>query len=184
MAAAANSHSGGSSNPAKASGVTTSVTHGMASRLATKPTSEICWKMTSVSGASPSVASACARSRPLDAWQAWRHSPTAAARTRGQAPCGGSAGSGIRSGPPSAAASSGRCGRAALPEAINSPTATKDSQKPGCSSAQGSRAVTTAAAASSTSGAGQRRPAWASAAAVASIHTVRWAGTPQPANAA
>ena len=39
-------HSGGPAMPSSASGVTTSVTSGIATRLAAKPTSEICWKNT------------------------------------------------------------------------------------------------------------------------------------------
>ncbi len=59
-----------------------------------------------------------------------------------------------------------------------------DSQKPGCSSAQGSPSVTTTAAASSTRGQGQRRPSDCSSMTVASIQTVRCEGTPQPENTA
>ena len=55
-----------------------------------------------------------------------------------------------------------------------------DSQKPGCSSAHGSSAVTTLAAASSTSSHGQRTPDARSSVTVASIQTVRCDGTPQP----
>jgi hypothetical protein len=70
------------------------------------------------------------------------------------------------------------------PVIISRPTAPKDSQKPGCSKAHGSTAVTTTAAASSTSGQGQRRPSDCRLATAASISTVRWAGTPQPENIA
>ena len=45
-------------------------------------------------------------------------------------------------------------------------------------------AVTTTAAASSTSAQGQCQPALRSSTVTASISTVRWAGTPQPANKA
>ena len=48
--------SGASATPASASGVMTSVTTGIATRLAMKPTSDTCWKKTSVSGVRPSVA--------------------------------------------------------------------------------------------------------------------------------
>ncbi len=69
-------------------------------------------------------------------------------------------------------------------DAISRPTAQNDSQKPACSSAQGSTAVTTTAAASRTSRHGQRTPkAWSSV-TVASIQTVRCAGTPQPEKSA
>jgi hypothetical protein len=50
--------------PASASGVITSVTSGIATRLARKPTSETCWKKTSVSGVRPSVAITCVRRPP------------------------------------------------------------------------------------------------------------------------
>ena len=53
--APASVHSGGSQQPASASGVTTKVMSGMATRLAKKPTSDTCWKNSSVQGARPSV---------------------------------------------------------------------------------------------------------------------------------
>ena len=59
-----------------------------------------------------------------------------------------------------------------------------DSQNPGCSSAHGSSSATTQAAARSTASSGQRNPALRTSTTVASIHTVRCAGTPQPANTA
>jgi hypothetical protein len=127
---AASAHSGGSSVPSRASGVTSSVISGIATRLATKPTSDICWKKTSVSGARPTVATACERRPPRMAWmQAPMHRRT------------------------------GRESRAVRMHRLRGhqqPTATNDSQKPGCSSAHGSITATTAAAASSTSGQGQR----------------------------
>jgi hypothetical protein len=132
--------------------VTSSVTSGMATRLAAKPTSETCWKNTSVSGASPTVATAWVR----------RPAHTAAARRWRQSPAPGG------SGAPS----------------ISRPTAPKDSQNPGCSRAHGSASDTATAAASRTMGPGQRRPSVCTAATVASIHSVRWAGTPQPASSA
>ena len=55
-----------------------------------------------------------------------------------------------------------------------------ESQKPGCISAHGSSAVTTAAARSRTSSHGQRRPDSCNSTTVASIQTVRCAGTPEP----
>ena len=48
--AAPSAHKGGSSTPSSDSGITSSVTTGMATRLATKPTSDSCWKKISVSG--------------------------------------------------------------------------------------------------------------------------------------
>ena len=154
---AATAHNGGSTMPNSASGVITSVTSGIAIRLAAKPTSETCWKKTIDSGASPMVARACVR-RPL----------RAAMRMRSRQPAGG------------AAASSRDTGSAT----INKPTATNDNQKPGCNIAHGSSAVTTTAAANSTNDAGQHTPIVRSSATAASIHTVRCAGTPQPASSA
>ena len=137
--------------PSSASGVISSVTSGMATRLASTPTRLNCWKNTSDSGARPSVATAWARR--------WAASSPLAPRPGAGAPAIGSL-------------------------AISSATAVNDNQKPGCSSAQGSTAVTTTAAASSTSAQGQRQPALRKATATASISTVRWAGTPQPASSA
>jgi len=145
-------HSGAASTPSSASGVTTSVTSGIATRLAAKPTSDTCWKHTSESGARPSVATTCPRSSPR------RRSNSRAARPGGT---GGGA-------------------RRTSPDASSSPTAANDSQNPACSSAHGSSAVTTTAAASQTSGQGHRLPHACSAVTAASIHTVRCAGTPQP----
>ena len=143
----ATAHSGGATMPASVSGTIASVTSGMASRLAAKPTSDTCWKNTRLSGARPMLATAWV-CRPRRS--AWRRPRPAGA---------GSA-------------------------TISSATAAKDSQKPGCSNAQGSNSVTITAAASSTSSAGQRSAALRSSATVASIHSVRCAGTPQPASSA
>jgi hypothetical protein len=68
--------------------------------------------------------------------------------------------------------------------ANSTPTATKLSQKPACINAHGSAATTTAAVSSHTCGHGQRRPVRRSSATVASIHTVRCDGTPQPLKSA
>ena len=70
------------------------------------------------------------------------------------------------------------------PEASNTPTATKDSQKPGWAKAHGSVSATRAAPGSHTNGQGQRRPTAPSTVTKAIIHTVRCAGTPQPAASA
>ena len=77
-------------------------------------------------------------------------------------------------------------GSSLAPESVanNTPTATKLSQKPACVNAQGSTATTTAQASSQTVGQGHCRPLRRSAATVASITIVRWAGTPQPLNTA
>jgi hypothetical protein len=136
--------------------VTSSVTSGIATRLAAKPTTETCWKNSIDSGASPSVAIHCAR-RPA----------CAARQTRrpGDGDCGAAE-------------------RGASPAASSSATAPKLSQKPGCSRAQGSSSVTATAATSITAGQRQTRPALRSSTAQASISSVRWAGTPKPASSA
>jgi hypothetical protein len=58
---AASDHNGAHSTPASASGVTTSVTHGMASRLATNPTSDTWPNSSRLSGVSASVTTHCSR---------------------------------------------------------------------------------------------------------------------------
>jgi hypothetical protein len=147
---AAACHSGAQSTPASASGVTTSVVHGMATTLAAKPTSDTCPNSSSVSGVIANVITHCSRSME-----------------RNRAP-------------------------ALIPRALpaigsvanSTATATKLSQKPGCSSAHGSSARTTAQASSHTCGHGQRRPDRRKSATTASMHTVRCAGTPQPLKSA
>jgi len=144
--------------------VIASVTSGIATRLASSPTSETWWKKAMVSGASPTVATSWVRSMPRTLAHACprrRRHRLAPASTRQVAATTWSAS-----------------------VAISSATATKDSQKPGCSSAQGSHSVTTAAVAHSTAGQGHWRPACASSVTAPSISTVRCAGTPQPANTA
>ena len=64
--------------------------------------------------------------------------------------------------------------------ANRTPTATKLSQKPACSMAQGSAATTAVQASSNTCGQGQRLPDSRSSATQNSINTVRCDGTPQP----
>ena len=59
--------SGANTVPSRASGVTTSVAAGMATRLARKPTRQTCWKKTGVSGVRPSVAITCLR-RSVRTW--------------------------------------------------------------------------------------------------------------------
>ena len=68
--------------------------------------------------------------------------------------------------------------------AISTPTATKLSQKPGCSQAQGSQTSTTAMTTTPTTGQGQRRPSKRKPHTTASISTVRCAGMPHPENTA
>ena len=139
-------HSGTQSTPPSASGVTTSVTHGIATRLATKPTSDTWPNSSRESGVSASVTTHCSRSN---------------ASTRAR-PLGGA--------PPTARVS----------VANSTATATKLSQKPAWYSAHGSTQTTAAQASSQTWGQGQRRPESCSRATVASMVTVRCAGTPQP----
>ena len=149
-AQAAASHSGAKATPNIASGVTTSVTHGIATALASRPTSDTCWNSSRLSGASASVMTHCSRKKPS---------------RRDEAPARGSPGTDAS-------------------VANSTPTATKLSQKPACISAHGSSATTTAAVSSHTCGHGQRLPVSRSTATVASIHTVRCEGTPQPLKSA
>jgi hypothetical protein len=143
--------------PSKASGVITTVTNGMATRLATKPTSETCWKKTMLKGARPTVATACVCNPERTVRRSAGHQPGSAV-----SPC---------------AADTGW-------EPTSSATAAKDSQNPACSNAHGSMTLTTTAAASKTSGNGQCTPHERSSASVTSMHSVRCAGTPQPASRA
>jgi len=140
----------------------TSVTSGMAIRLASVPTIETCWKITSVSGVRPSVAMSWVR----------RPARIVVARRAGQPR------------QPAAAGTPARRGCVAGDDDISSATAMNDSQKPGCVNAQGSSSVTTAAAMSRTNDHGQRNPADCKTVTVASIQTVRWVGTLHPANTA
>ncbi|MNT33511.1 hypothetical protein D3C72_1694430 [compost metagenome] len=58
---AARLHSGAHNTPANASGVTTSVTHGIATRLAANPTTETCPNNNRLNGESASVTTHCSR---------------------------------------------------------------------------------------------------------------------------
>ncbi len=140
-----------------ASGVTTSVTQGMASALAASPTSDTWPNSSSVNGASATVITHCSRSA-LPAW--------ASSRRSGWLP----AGLGATPAPGSAA--------------NKMPTATKLSQKPACNSAHGSSATTTAQASNQTCVHGQRSANSRSRLTVASMQMVRCEGTPQPLNTA
>ena len=60
-AQAAACHSGAQSTPSSDSGVTTNVTHGIASRLLSNPTTEACPNKISDSGVSASVTTHCSR---------------------------------------------------------------------------------------------------------------------------
>ena len=64
------------------------------------------------------------------------------------------------------------------------PTATKLSQNPACSKAQGSQATTTASTSNQVRGQGQAMPRLRSTVTVSSISKVRCAGMPQPLNRA
>ena len=161
-AAAATSQATGASTPAIASGVTTSVTHGMASALASRPTTDTCPNSSSVSGVRAIVITHCSRIARASAEPALP----------------------MRSRQPLSTASAAACTGSPASVANSTPTATKLSQKPACNSAHGSIVTTTAQASSHTCGHGQRRPDRRSKPTVASIQTVRCAGTPQPLNSA
>ena len=158
---AANAQSGAAKTPSKASGVMSSVTTGIASRLASRPTNETCWKNTRLSGVRPRVATTCVR-KPPRSTRTKRAIAPLNAELRGTAMPG---------------ACTGR-------DAINSATAPNDSQNPGCSRAQGSMSETTHAAASSTKVQGHANPNACKPVTAASIQTVRCAGTPQPESSA
>jgi hypothetical protein len=154
-AQAAASHAAGTPTPSMASGVTTNVTQGMASKLASKPTKETCPKNNNPSGAKATVTMSCSRS----------NAPARLNTTLAQTGCFSP-------------------GSHAWPVAIKIPTATKLSQKPGCNMAQGSHVSTTAPAKAQTKCPGQSRADSLSSTTTANIHIVRCAGTPQPLNKA
>ena len=152
-AQAANTHAPGQTTPSMAKGVTTKVTQGIANKLANKPTKDTWPKNSSVNGAKAQVIAACSRNKP----QAPRSKATPqignssaphrclmvfgtksvrnSSVSRSTIPAGG-----VRS-----------CALC-WPEAINTPTATKLSQNPGCNKAHGSSVNTTAPANSQMSG--------------------------------
>ncbi len=154
--AAATCQAVGQSTPSKAKGVTRALTQGMATRLASMPTQDSCPKNNKPKGASAKEMSHCSRHKP--------HARTSKART---APVGCAF---ARTTP--------------VPVSINTPTATKLSQKPACNMAQGSSTKTTTPAAAHTSAAGQWRACQRKSVTTPSIQTVRCAGTPQPLNSA
>ena len=155
-----------------ASGVTSSVTHGIATALASSPTSETWLNSSSDSGVSASVTTHCSRT-------ARRSPPPELASSAGQNP-GLSAFFKLKV--PVAPVAWARV----APESVanNTPTATNDSQNPACIKAHGSSATTTAMASSQVCNQGHCRPLWRSSTTVASIQMVRCAGTPQPENRA
>ena len=69
-------------------------------------------------------------------------------------------------------------------ELMSKATAKNDNQNPACNIAQGSSKHTTQPAAKSTTGCGQRAPMLRNSTTTPIIHTVRCAGTPQPASKA
>ena len=164
MAWAAKSHSGGTKQPSRASGVTTNVTQGTAIRLASKPTNETCPNSSKVNGANARVMTHCSRSRCFRLTLS-RRIPAVVFDIKLAFEAVDSAGAAPKS------------------VAKSTPTATKLSQKPACNKAQGSQATTTAQASIHTWGQGQRAPVRRRAATVASMMQVRCAGTPQPAKA-
>jgi hypothetical protein len=171
--------------PSMASGVTTRVTQGIASKLANKPTKDTWPKNSSVKGAKAKVTVACSRNKArLLRRTAWPvpstlRAPSRCINDKRRLPTrhGGA--------PPSARSGASGLGTwRCEPEAINTPTATKLNQKPGCSKAQGSHASTTEPASNQTSAPCQWRADTLSKTTTPSIHSVRWAGTPQPLNKA
>ena len=130
-------HKGGMSTPSKASGVTRSVTQGIASALASKPTTENWLNNSKLMGVSARVMTHCSRNMPTNRPVALRH----------QGRCN--------------AASSRACAApsdASGLAANKMPTATNDNQKPACNKAQGSKATTTAMASNQTCGQAHWRP--------------------------
>ena len=171
-----------------ANGVISKVTSGMASELASRPTSDIWLNSSKVKGAKASVTSHCWRAALAICQPSVCNKPM----TLGRVDAG-------KTGPEFVKKSvlSGNflvSNRAVAPEpparaapksvAKSTPTATNESQKPACVKAHGSASSTAAIASSQTIGHGQRRLASCRAITTASIHTVRWAGTPQPENSA
>lgn len=150
-------HGSGNAVPISASGVVTKLTTGIASALATADTTETCWNSSKVNGSRPNVTASWTRAAPRRPRQA---------RT-GQA--------GRR---PSSRAS------AATIRAARKMTATapNDSQPPADMTAHGSTSATKAAAQHSDRLTGTLRSASRATATVASISSVRCAGTPIPAS--
>ena len=155
-------------------GVTISVTQGMATALASNPTSDTWLNSNKDSGVSASVTTHCSRatfrkppSKPV---------PAVAALCRPEALKIAFLGSKWPVAPVARSL--------AAPESVanSTPTAINESQKPACISAHGSSTNTTAMASSQTKGHGQVLPPCLSKITVASIQMVRWAGTPQPEN--
>ena len=180
MANAAASHSGDHNTPAIASGVTTKVTQGIATALASSPTNDTWLKSNSDNGVSASVITHC--SLAADA----RLKAIFAAQDSQTAVLGHFSGSFSALAHILIALAAPELGAFTLGavEANSTPTATNDNQNPACINAHGSSATTTAIASSHTSGQGHCLPLCLSKTTVASIQMVRCAGTPQPENSA
>ena len=155
-------------------GVTISVTQGIATALASNPTSDTWLNSSKDSGVSASVTTHCSRAifrKPVS-----KPAPAAAALCRAKVAETVFLWS---KGPVAPVERS-----LAAPESVanSTPTATNESQKPACISAHGSSTSTTVMASNQTKGHGQVLPPCLSKITVASIQMVRWAGTPQPEN--
>ena len=146
-----------SASAASASGVTSRLTTGMATALASGDTSDTCWNSSASAGSRPTVSAACARAP----------SRTEAASRADHAAAG---------------ADSSRCRQRPPPHRISSATAPNDSQKPAASGAQGSSAQTSAAASANTREPDTGTRHAAAPATTASMKKVRRAGTPHPAS--
>src|SRR3990167_8292459 len=154
---AATSQMGAYSTPSMATGVTSKVTQGMASALASKPTNETWLNSSSDKSVSAIVTTHCSR--------AARHRPAKGLTSHGrQNQCSASF---CESNLPLAPVS--RTSSAPESVANNTPTATNDNQKPPCISAQGSTATTTAMASSQICCQGHCLPLCRSSTTVASI---------------
>ena len=122
-----------------ASGVTTAETTGIATALASGPTTDTCANRNSAAGARPSVIAHCTCNHCFV--MVWFSFATKNMRA----------------------------------------TAPKDSQKPGASTAQGSKASTTPSASASTRSGAAMRPDHKASATMVTIQNVRCAGTAKPA---
>ena len=135
------------------SGTMASVTSGMASRFATKPTSDTCWKKTMLNGARPMLATTWVR-KPA------RSAATSRARAAPRFGAGPRPAPSPSTDPPQRTTARSRA--ASAPRVEQRHHHRRGQQHQRC---------------------GQRTPA-AQHATVASIHSVRCAGTPQPASSA
>src|SRR5450830_149775 len=139
--------------PNNARGVTRKLTKGMAIALASGPISDTCPNNNIVNGTNPTVTAYCVRP---------------AIRTSRLKFC--------------ARPSANGCNRPPAAKIITA-TAPNDSQKPGDSTAQGSRETTNTSASDSTVEKLLRRPVHSASATTSCIYIVRCEGTPNPASA-